>query len=88
MTPTVRNHRRRPAARHGQRTAIASLEDVERAHVRLVLEQTATFEEDAELLGINLATLWRAEAVGPQLTMAVLPHRTQAPVRTWIHQAA
>jgi NtrC-family two-component system response regulator AlgB len=38
---------------------MASLEDVERAHVRLVLEQTATFEEAAELLGINLATLWR-----------------------------
>jgi predicted DNA-binding protein (UPF0251 family) len=59
MTPTVRNHRHRPAARHGRRTAIASLEDVERAHVRLVLEQTATFEEAAELLGVNLATLWR-----------------------------
>jgi DNA-directed RNA polymerase specialized sigma24 family protein len=59
MTPTARNHRNRAAARHERRTAIASLEDVERAHVRLVLEQTATFEEAAELLGVNLTTLWR-----------------------------
>ena len=59
MPPTARTHRHPPTARHGRRTAIASLEDVERAHVRLVLEQTATFEEAAELLGINLATLWR-----------------------------
>ena len=59
MTSTARNRRHQPTTRHGRRTAIASLEDVERAHVRLVLEQTATFEEAAELLGINLATLWR-----------------------------
>jgi transcriptional regulator with PAS, ATPase and Fis domain len=59
MTPTAQNYRHRPAARHGRRTAITSLEDVERAHVRLVLEQTATLEEAAELLGINLTTLWR-----------------------------
>ena len=39
--------------------AIASLEDVERAHVRLVLDQAATFEEAADLLGIDLTTLWR-----------------------------
>jgi len=59
MTPMDRNQRHRPAARHGRRTTVASLEDVERAHVRLVLEQTGTFEEAAVLLGINLTTLWR-----------------------------
>ncbi len=59
MTPGTQDHRRRPASRHARRMAFASLEDVERAHVQLVLEQTTTFEEAAELLGINLTTLWR-----------------------------
>jgi NtrC-family two-component system response regulator AlgB len=57
MNPGTQNHRRRsPQAR---RAAFASLEDVERAHVQFVLQQTTTFEEAAELLGINLTTLWR-----------------------------
>lgn len=59
MTPGTQEHRRRPASRHARRTPFASLEDVERAHVELVLERTTTFEEAADVLGINLTTLWR-----------------------------
>ena len=36
-----------------------TLEDLERRHIRLVLEQAVTLEEAADLLGINVATLWR-----------------------------
>jgi hypothetical protein len=59
MTPGTQNHRRRPVSGHARRAPFASLEDVERAHVELVLERTTTFEEAADVLGINLATLWR-----------------------------
>ncbi|MBE3602815.1 sigma-54-dependent Fis family transcriptional regulator [bacterium] len=36
-----------------------SLEDVEREHIRRVLAETATLEEAADTLGINVTTLWR-----------------------------
>ncbi len=38
---------------------VASLEDVERAHIRRVLQESATLDEAAATLGINAATLWR-----------------------------
>jgi two-component system, NtrC family, response regulator AlgB len=59
---TAPAHRRRPEskpARHPDVSHLASLEDLERAHVERVLAQSATFDEAAELLGINLTTLWR-----------------------------
>src|SRR5262249_28455866 len=36
-----------------------ALEDMERRHVRAVLAQSATLEEAAARLGINVTTLWR-----------------------------
>jgi NtrC-family two-component system response regulator AlgB len=36
-----------------------TLEDLERRHIQLVLEQAVTLEEAADMLGINVATLWR-----------------------------
>jgi NtrC-family two-component system response regulator AlgB len=36
-----------------------SLEDVERRHVQTVLAESATLEEAAARLGINVTTLWR-----------------------------
>lgn len=36
-----------------------SLEEVERDHIRRVLTETATLEEAADTLGINVTTLWR-----------------------------
>ncbi len=36
-----------------------SLEDLERRHIEMVLEQAVTLEEAADMLGINVATLWR-----------------------------
>ncbi len=36
-----------------------SLEEVERAHIRRVLDESATLDEAAATLGINAATLWR-----------------------------
>ncbi len=45
------------AAGAGQRSP--SLEDVEREHIRRVLAETATLEEAADTLGINVTTLWR-----------------------------
>ena len=36
-----------------------SLEELERDHIRRVLEETATLEEAAATLGINVTTLWR-----------------------------
>jgi NtrC-family two-component system response regulator AlgB len=36
-----------------------SLEDLERRHVQVVLSQSATLEEAAARLGINVTTLWR-----------------------------
>jgi len=42
-----------PAARN------LTLEELERRHIQFVLEQAMTLEEAAEMLGINVATLWR-----------------------------
>jgi len=36
-----------------------TLEELERRHIGIVLEQAVTLEEAAEMLGINVATLWR-----------------------------
>jgi NtrC-family two-component system response regulator AlgB len=36
-----------------------TLEELERRHIELVLEQAVTLEEAADMLGINVATLWR-----------------------------
>ena len=36
-----------------------TLEDLERRHIEVALEQAVTLEEAAEMLGINVATLWR-----------------------------
>ena len=36
-----------------------TLEELERRHIEVVLEQAMTLEEAAEMLGINVATLWR-----------------------------
>jgi NtrC-family two-component system response regulator AlgB len=36
-----------------------TLEELERRHIQLVLEQAVTLEEAADMLGINVATLWR-----------------------------
>jgi predicted DNA-binding protein (UPF0251 family) len=61
MTSSPETPRRRPEIRHGRQPAVAlaTLEEVERAHVQLVLARSSTFEEASELLGINLTTLWR-----------------------------
>ena len=37
----------------------ASLDEVEREHIARVLAASATLEEAAETLGINVTTLWR-----------------------------
>jgi NtrC-family two-component system response regulator AlgB len=37
----------------------ASLEEVEREHIKRVLAQSATLDEAAATLGINVTTLWR-----------------------------
>jgi two-component system, NtrC family, response regulator AlgB len=36
-----------------------TLEELERRHIEVVLEQAMTLEEAADMLGINVATLWR-----------------------------
>jgi NtrC-family two-component system response regulator AlgB len=36
-----------------------TLEEMERRHIEFVLQQAMTLEEAAEMLGINVATLWR-----------------------------
>jgi two-component system, NtrC family, response regulator AlgB len=36
-----------------------TLEELERRHIEFVLQQALTLEEAAEMLGINVATLWR-----------------------------
>ena len=36
-----------------------TLEELERRHIQFVVEQAMTLEEAAEMLGINVATLWR-----------------------------
>jgi NtrC-family two-component system response regulator AlgB len=47
------------AAAAGAAQRSPSLEDVEREHIRRVLAETATLEEAADALGINVTTLWR-----------------------------
>jgi NtrC-family two-component system response regulator AlgB len=47
-----------PAALHHS-PASASLEDVEREHIAHVLAESATLDEAAATLGINVTTLWR-----------------------------
>jgi len=37
----------------------SSLEEMEREHIRRVLSETATLDEAAATLGINVTTLWR-----------------------------
>jgi transcriptional regulator with PAS, ATPase and Fis domain len=62
MNLTAQGHRHgaeSKQARHRDPQHLGSLEDVERAHVQRVLAQSATFEEAADHLGINLTTLWR-----------------------------
>jgi DNA-binding NtrC family response regulator len=54
MTPVTQASRRRPTV-----TRFETLADVERAHVQRTLATAGTYEEAAELLGINLTTLWR-----------------------------
>jgi len=46
-----------PAA--AEPSASASLEELEREHIVRVLAQSATLEDAAETLGINVSTLWR-----------------------------
>jgi two-component system, NtrC family, response regulator AlgB len=36
-----------------------TLEELEKRHIEMVLEQAVTLEEAADMLGINVATLWR-----------------------------
>jgi NtrC-family two-component system response regulator AlgB len=43
----------------GQEERGVSLEEIERRHIELVMEQAVTLEEAADQLGINVATLWR-----------------------------
>jgi DNA-binding NtrC family response regulator len=47
------------AAPHGPAPRNLTLEELERRHIEFVLEQAMTLEEAAEMLGINVATLWR-----------------------------
>ena len=47
-----------PASAGGAKPA-SSLEDVERRHIERVLAESATLEEAAARLGINVTTLWR-----------------------------
>jgi NtrC-family two-component system response regulator AlgB len=48
-----------PAAAPDGAPGARSLEDVERRHVQTVLAESATLEEAAARLGINVTTLWR-----------------------------
>jgi len=62
MTSIAQAHRRRAQTGHPRQPAVAaltSLQDIECAHVERVLAHADTFEQAAELLGINLTTLWR-----------------------------
>jgi NtrC-family two-component system response regulator AlgB len=38
---------------------LRTLAEIERDHIKSILNQTGTMEEAAEILGINLSTLWR-----------------------------
>ncbi len=52
--------------------ALVPLEEIERAHLRLVIARTSTLEEAARVLGVDSATLyrkrkrWASEAAAPQ----------------------
>ncbi len=48
-----------PAAGPSVRPDGATLDEVEREHIRRTLAQTPTLEEAADILGISIATLWR-----------------------------
>jgi NtrC-family two-component system response regulator AlgB len=48
-----------PAVLHPAPETSASLEEVEREHIRRVLADAVTLEEAADTLGISVATLWR-----------------------------
>ena len=50
---------RPPPAARALQEASASLEEVERDHIRRVLAEAVTLEEAADTLGISVATLWR-----------------------------
>jgi NtrC-family two-component system response regulator AlgB len=47
------------AARYSPSSKNTSLEEVERRHIRQILEQSLTMEDAATALGINTTTLWR-----------------------------
>lgn len=47
------------AAVSAQPAELLSLEEVEKRHIRLVLQQTRDYDEAAHVLGIDPATLWR-----------------------------
>jgi NtrC-family two-component system response regulator AlgB len=48
-----------PTAAGGTEAGAGSLEDVERRHIEQVLAESATLDEAAARLGINVTTLWR-----------------------------
>ena len=48
-----------PRAATGSAPGKLSLEDVERRHIEQVLSESATLDEAAARLGINVTTLWR-----------------------------
>jgi NtrC-family two-component system response regulator AlgB len=50
---------REPAESAADAHHAASLEEMEREHIRRVLSETATLDEAAATLGINVTTLWR-----------------------------
>ena len=50
---------REPAESASDAHHAASLEEMEREHIRRVLSETATLDEAAAALGINVTTLWR-----------------------------
>jgi len=54
--PPTMAPRSAPAAQIGERV---SLDAIEEAHIRQVLTSTKTLDEAAEVLGIDVATLWR-----------------------------
>ena len=62
--PRRYHHAERPARQgagrpRGREDQGLTLEELERRHIQLVLEQAVTLEEAADMLGINVATLWR-----------------------------
>ena len=51
--------REAPDSARGRSGTAASLEKIEREHIMRVLAQSATLDEAAATLGINVTTLWR-----------------------------